>query len=85
MKISVDVDCTPAEARAFLGLPDVKPMQDALMKQLEERIAAVLLATDGDALMRNWLPLGVQGMEQMSKIFMSQVEKAMNPLRESRK
>ena len=26
MKITVDVDCTPEEARAFLGLPDVKPM-----------------------------------------------------------
>ena len=22
MKINVEVDCTPAEARAFLGLPD---------------------------------------------------------------
>ena len=30
MKITVNVDCTPDEARHFFGLPDVKPMQDAL-------------------------------------------------------
>ncbi|MEO7470377.1 MAG: DUF6489 family protein, partial [Sphingobium limneticum] len=28
MKVTVDVDCTPAEARAFLGLPDVTPIHD---------------------------------------------------------
>ncbi|MFY9972047.1 MAG: DUF6489 family protein, partial [Roseiarcus sp.] len=27
MKITVDVDCTPLEARQFMGLPDVEPMQ----------------------------------------------------------
>ena len=31
MKIKIDVDCTPQEARAFLGLPDVAPMQKAMM------------------------------------------------------
>ena len=30
MKINVEVDCTPLEAREFLGLPDVKPMQAAI-------------------------------------------------------
>ena len=28
MKVTVDVDCTPAEARAFRGLPDVSPIHD---------------------------------------------------------
>jgi hypothetical protein len=27
MKINVEVDCTPLEARQFFGLPDVQPMQ----------------------------------------------------------
>ena len=35
MKITVDIDCTPEEARHFFGLPDVKPMQDALMQQIQ--------------------------------------------------
>ena len=25
MKITIEVDCTPAEARSFMGLPDVEP------------------------------------------------------------
>jgi len=28
MKVTVDVDCTPEEARRFLGLPDLTPVHD---------------------------------------------------------
>jgi hypothetical protein len=31
MKITIDIDCTPGEARAFLGLPDVAPLQAEVM------------------------------------------------------
>jgi kynurenine formamidase len=30
MKIKIDIDCTPQEARAFFGLPDVEPIQEAV-------------------------------------------------------
>jgi hypothetical protein len=72
MKITVDVDCTPEEARAFLGLPDVKPMQDALLAQVEERMTNALHAMDPETMMKTWLPAGVQGMEQLQKMFWSQ-------------
>jgi hypothetical protein len=72
MKFTVDVDCTPEEARAFLGLPDVKPMQDALMNQVQERMTASLSAMDPETLIKTWLPAGVQGMEQLQKMFWSQ-------------
>jgi hypothetical protein len=72
MKFTVDVDCTPEEARAFLGLPDVKPMQDALMKQVQERMTASLSAMDPETLIKTWMPAGVQGMEQLQKMFWSQ-------------
>jgi hypothetical protein len=72
MKITVDVDCTPEEARAFLGLPDVKPMQEALMAQVQERMAAALAAMDPETMVKTWLPAGVQGMEQLQKMFWSQ-------------
>ena len=35
MKVKFDIECTPQEARAFFGLPDVEPMQAAMMKELE--------------------------------------------------
>ncbi len=74
MKITVDVDCTPAEARAFLGLPDVKPMQDAMMKEITDRMqAAIRATTDPEALIRTWMPLSIQGWEQLQKMFWAQV------------
>ena len=42
MKFKLDIDCTPAEARAFFGLPDVKPLQEALMPEVEQRLRATL-------------------------------------------
>lgn len=83
MKISVDVDCTPEEARAFLGLPDLRPMQDALVAQLQERLSAGLQAMDGEALMRAWMPQGVPGMEQLTKVMMAHFDTVLG--REPRK
>ena len=38
MKITIDIDCTPQEVRAFFGLPHVEPMQDALVAKMQERL-----------------------------------------------
>ena len=38
MKVNVEVTCTPEEARAFMGLPDIKPMQDRIMNEIEEKV-----------------------------------------------
>ena len=32
MKFTVEADCTPAEARAFLGLPDITPLNDQMVQ-----------------------------------------------------
>ena len=37
MKIKIEVDCTPEEARNFFGLPNVKPMQEAVMARIENK------------------------------------------------
>jgi len=69
MKVKVDIDCTPDEARAFLGLPDVKPLQDALLPEVEERLRATLKAMDPEAMLKNWLPATVKGLEQLQQMF----------------
>ncbi len=76
MKITIDVDCTPEEARAFLGLPDVAPMQAAVMEELGKRMHKGLEAMDPETLMKTWMPLGLQGLEQAQKMFWSQMGKA---------
>lgn len=77
MKISIDVDCTPDEARRFLGLPDVGPMQEALTAELEKRMRAALDAMGPEALMKTWLPLAPESLENVQKMFWSQLNKAM--------
>ena len=43
MKVTVEVDCTPVEARTFLGLPDVTGLNDALVTEMPD-VAADFLA-----------------------------------------
>jgi hypothetical protein len=69
MKINVEIDCTPEEARAFFGLPDVAPMQERLMKEVEERMVAAMHAMEPDALVKTWLPASMQGFENLQKLF----------------
>lgn len=73
MKITVNVDMTPEEARTFLGLPDVKPMQDAIMKEVESSMRQALQITDPETLFKTWLPAGLAGVEQVQKFFWNQL------------
>ena len=73
MKFTVNVDCSPEEARRFLGLPDVAPMQEAMMQALQERMAENLAKMDAEQLMQTWLPATIQGWQDLQKMMMSQV------------
>ena len=72
MKVTIDVDCTPEEARAFLGLPAVAPLQAALMEELQKRMLDGLAKMDPETLLKQWLPTGGEGWEQMQKAFWGQ-------------
>ncbi|MDJ0894971.1 MAG: DUF6489 family protein [Alphaproteobacteria bacterium] len=76
MKITIDVDCTPEEARRFLGLPDVAPMQEQLIRQMHEQMSANLAAMDPETMIKTWLPMGLQGLEQMQRVFWESMSSA---------
>ena len=40
MKFSIDIDCTPSEAREFFGLPDVEAFNQALVEKAQEKVFA---------------------------------------------
>ena len=46
MKIKLDIDCTSDEVREFFGLPQVKPLQEELLKEVQERLSANIKAMD---------------------------------------
>jgi hypothetical protein len=78
MKVTVNVECTPEEARAFMGLPDVKPMQDALMADLEQRLRANMQAMSPETMLNTWLPASLQGAEQLQKMFWGQMQQMLS-------
>lgn len=38
MQINVQVEVSPQEARAFLGLPDVQPLQNEVLDKMKQRM-----------------------------------------------
>ncbi|HEX5453250.1 MAG TPA: DUF6489 family protein [Stellaceae bacterium] len=73
MKLHFDIDCTPEELRGFFGLPEVRPMQERLLKEVEERLHAGLKALDPEAMLKTWLPAGLKGFEQLQEMFFNQM------------
>lgn len=71
MKINIEIDCTPEEARYFMGLPDLKPIQAAIMSKLEAQVMDTM-GNVAPTIMRAWLPywmpFGGMSPEDMQKI-----------------
>jgi hypothetical protein len=76
MKLRINVDCTPEEARRFLGLPEVAPLQEALLRDVEARLRASLQSMDAETMMKTWLPLGLEGFERLQSAFWKQMAEA---------
>ena len=57
MKVTVEVDCTPEEARRFLGLPDLQPMQEAVLAKVQQQMLDGVAAVSPEALMMSPNPV----------------------------
>lgn len=70
MKINIQMEITPEEARKVMGLPDVEPMQKELMAKMQEKMNSYVdEMNDPEVLMRRIMPMGMQGMEQVQAFF----------------
>jgi hypothetical protein len=79
MKINVEVDCTPAEARAFMGLPDVAPLNEHLVAEMKRRMDENITAMQPDELMKTWTSFGLQAQDQFRKLMETAVGGATKP------
>jgi hypothetical protein len=68
MKMTIEVDCSPEEARRFLGLPDVSGLNDALVKEMQTRMSANMAALAPEELMKSWMAFGAGAQEQFRKL-----------------
>jgi hypothetical protein len=67
MKITVDIDCTPEEARTFFGLPDVQPMQQAMMAKMQAQMESQMDQLDPTEIMKTWMTPDIEGFGQIQK------------------
>ncbi len=76
MKITMEVDCTPEEARRAVGLPDLSPIH-------EKYVAMLMGAMDGtvakpellENIMKSWVPMGDAGMSLWRGLFEGNLSK----------
>jgi oligoendopeptidase F len=71
MKINVEVDCTPAEARAAMGLPDLTPLHDKYVSMMGEAMQGGVSPEILENVMKSWAPMGEAGMNFWRRMFES--------------
>ncbi|GAB4480459.1 MAG: hypothetical protein OHK0018_11910 [Erythrobacter tepidarius] len=73
MKITIEVDCTPEEARSFLGLPDVSAANSVYVDKLTKAMQGVSNPAQMAEYTQALAPMGQMGL----KLFQSFVEGGM--------
>jgi hypothetical protein len=81
MKMTIEIDCTPVEARAFLGLPDVSALNDHLVKEMQDRMDSNMAMLAPEELMKNWMAFGAGAQEQFRKLMTAAAGAAVGGMR----
>ena len=68
MKLNIVVDCTPEEARAFLGLPDVTPVNEALVSAIKQRIEQNIELVSPEFYLKQWYSMGGQATDSFMQM-----------------
>jgi oligoendopeptidase F len=72
MKINVEIDCTPEEARAAVGLPDLTPLHDKYVSMMLETMQGGGVPPEIlENVMKSWAPMGEAGMNFWRRMFES--------------
>ncbi|MDD3799371.1 MAG: DUF6489 family protein [Novosphingobium sp.] len=68
MKVNIEIDCTPEEARAFLGLPDVSKVNAVYVDNLTKALQGVTSLEQLKELSQQWAPMGQFGIKLFQNI-----------------
>jgi len=69
MKVTVNIDCTPEEARRFLGLPDLSPVHQAYVEKLQRAVSEGVTPDMVTDMMKSWGPMTDAGMNMWRQMF----------------
>ena len=79
MKVNLEVDCTPEEARKFLGLPDVGKANEVYVDAVDKAMKGVGNIEQLQAMAKQVAPMGEIGL----KLFQNFMESAAKPAKKS--
>ena len=65
MKVNIEIDMTPEEARKVMGLPDVSKLQEKIVAEMQKRALAALDANDPQGLLKAWMPGGFEPFQKL--------------------
>ncbi|MEA2862570.1 MAG: hypothetical protein QOC84_526 [Bradyrhizobium sp.] len=71
MKVNVEVECTPQEARQFFGLPDLEPIQTAVMDKLQQQMLNNIEKVSPESLMQSWFTFDPRIAERFQDMFVT--------------
>lgn len=73
MKVNIEIDCTPEEARSFMGLPDVSEANSVYIDNITKAMKGVSNPAQMQEYAQALAPMGQMGM----KLFQNFVEGGM--------
>lgn len=69
MKVTVDIDLTPEEARRAVGLPDLSPIHERYVQMLLDTMAGNAVKPEMvEALFKSWAPMGEAGLTMWRRL-----------------
>src|ERR1700742_2450951 len=71
MKVNIEIDCTPLEARQFMGLPDVSPMQTAVMDKMQQQMMSNIEKVSPESLLQSWFTFDPKIAERFQDMFVT--------------
>ncbi|MDB5724602.1 MAG: hypothetical protein JWQ16_1356 [Novosphingobium sp.] len=67
MKVNVEIDCTPEEARRFLGLPDVSKANEAFVEAMTKGVQGAGSIDQLQEMAKQIAPMGEMGMKMFQQ------------------
>ncbi|MCB1718421.1 MAG: hypothetical protein KDK05_25080 [Candidatus Competibacteraceae bacterium] len=69
MKVNISIDATAEEMREFLGLPNIRPLQEEMLQAIRQNMQQGATGFDPLSLMKPLFPAQMQSMEMLQKAF----------------
>jgi hypothetical protein len=82
MKVTVEFDCTPEEARRFMGLPDVDKVNSVYVDAMANAMKGVTSMDQLETFSRQIAPMGQFGMKLFQN-FLESTRQSTSPSREN--